>query len=57
MQMCLQEWESGFYRPHDLHFPTQRPIYDSHLAGLRKYERAAAKRLHDFRNQWFDLGM
>jgi hypothetical protein len=57
MQMRLEEWSSGSFKAQDLHAPTQVPIFDAHLRGLMEYEKAAAGRMRDFREEWFKVGM
>ncbi|KAG9123542.1 hypothetical protein FRC07_014783 [Ceratobasidium sp. 392] len=57
MQACLEEWQTGSFRPQDLHSPTQQPIFDAHLRGLIEYQRAAPNRMERFQCRWFKTGM
>ncbi|KAG9077148.1 hypothetical protein FS749_010994 [Ceratobasidium sp. UAMH 11750] len=57
MQECIEEWQTGRFRPWDLNIVTQRAIFDAHLQGLLVYRRRAAKRLAGFQVKWFEAGL
>ncbi|KAG8701272.1 hypothetical protein FRC08_004190 [Ceratobasidium sp. 394] len=57
MQECIQEWQTGYFKPRDLNVSTQRSIFDAHLQGLIEYRRPARKRLAKFQVDWFSAGM
>ncbi|KAG9087140.1 hypothetical protein FS749_003140 [Ceratobasidium sp. UAMH 11750] len=57
MQECIQEWQTGYFKPRDLNVSTQQSIFDAHLQGLIEYRRPARKRLAKFQVDWFSAGM
>ncbi|KAG8705735.1 hypothetical protein FRC08_001492 [Ceratobasidium sp. 394] len=57
MQECIEEWQTGRFRPRDLNVATQRSIFDAHLQGLIVYRRRAKKRLANFQVKWFEAGL
>ncbi|KAG8717882.1 hypothetical protein FRC09_013539 [Ceratobasidium sp. 395] len=57
MQVCIAEWETGYFKPQDLDVDKQRVYFESHLLGLYKYEKVAYSRLLRFRGEWFDAGI
>ncbi|KAG8713805.1 hypothetical protein FRC08_012779 [Ceratobasidium sp. 394] len=57
MQVCIQEWALGQFKPQALEVDKQQIIYERHLLGLYEYERIAGGRLTRFRGNWFDEGL
>ncbi|KAG9092113.1 hypothetical protein FS749_015996 [Ceratobasidium sp. UAMH 11750] len=57
MQDCIEEWQTGQFKPRDLNLTIQRSVFDAHLMGLIVYRRKAPKRLSDFQKAWFEHGM
>ncbi|KAG9081062.1 hypothetical protein FRC06_005864 [Ceratobasidium sp. 370] len=57
MQDCIEEWQTGQFKPRELNLTTQRSIFDAHLMGLLQYRRRAPRRLSEFQQRWFEDGM
>ncbi|KAG8724615.1 hypothetical protein FRC09_016585 [Ceratobasidium sp. 395] len=57
MQVCIAEWETGYFKPQDLDVDKQRVYFESHLLGLYEYEKVAYSRLLRFRGEWFAAGI
>ncbi|KAG9090919.1 hypothetical protein FRC06_000820 [Ceratobasidium sp. 370] len=57
MQDCIEEWQTGQFKPRELNLTTQRSIFDAHLMGLLQYRRRAPRRLSEFQRRWFEDGM
>ncbi|QRV89203.1 hypothetical protein RhiJN_17221 [Ceratobasidium sp. AG-Ba] len=57
MQACIQEWELGYFKPHDLDIEAQQVDYENHLLSLYEYEKTARSRLTRYRADWFKEGM
>ncbi|KAG8726531.1 hypothetical protein FRC10_006999, partial [Ceratobasidium sp. 414] len=57
MQDCIEEWQTGQFKPRELNLTTQWSIFDAHLMGLLEYCRRAPRRLFDFQRRWFEDGM
>ncbi|KAG8789049.1 hypothetical protein FRC12_013913 [Ceratobasidium sp. 428] len=57
MQECIEEWDTGRFRPRDLNDTNQEAIFDAHLQGLLNYRSGARGRLAGFRVTWFEAGL
>ncbi|KAG8792295.1 hypothetical protein FRC12_006549 [Ceratobasidium sp. 428] len=57
MQECVEEWDTGRFRPRDLNDTIQRSRFDAHLQGLLNYRGGARGRTRRFRVTWFEAGL
>ncbi|KAF8593458.1 hypothetical protein BDV93DRAFT_516549 [Ceratobasidium sp. AG-I] len=56
IQFCIEEWETGNFRPHDLSTTEMLNKYIAHLRGLKEARAAARTRISRLQQDWFNFG-
>ncbi|KAG8734100.1 hypothetical protein FRC10_011941 [Ceratobasidium sp. 414] len=57
IQFCIEEWETGKFRPHDLSMTDLLNKYVAHLRGLKAASKVAKNRMARLQQHWFDFGL
>ncbi|KAG8696305.1 hypothetical protein FRC08_007248 [Ceratobasidium sp. 394] len=57
VQFCIEEWETGRFRPRDLNMTNLLNKYVAHLRGLKEASKAAKNRMARLQQHWFDFGL
>ncbi|KAG9091538.1 hypothetical protein FS749_016466, partial [Ceratobasidium sp. UAMH 11750] len=57
VQFCIEEYETGNFRPHDLSMTDLLNKYVAHLRGLKEASAAAKKRMARLQQHWHDYGL
>ncbi|KAG9084323.1 hypothetical protein FRC06_004123, partial [Ceratobasidium sp. 370] len=56
IQFCIEEWETGYFKPHDLNMTDTLHKYVAHLRGLKEARSGAKKRMKALQKKWFEFG-
>ncbi|KAG9088220.1 hypothetical protein FRC06_002163 [Ceratobasidium sp. 370] len=56
IQFCIEEWETGYFKLHNLNMTDTLHKYVAHLRGLKEARSGAKKHMKALQQKWFECG-